>query len=146
MEQAYPLGMGDPVAGMSSGAWPHGVVNEQCRLRPHSSGLFYSVEGTGEHFELSLRTDVSEGNMEVAILTGGDDAGKCVAHSEYMSADDAKHIVYFPSVKGQMYTIVVSGENVGDAGLFHLTLEVSNTICYLELIQSTTFVLTTSFE
>jgi hypothetical protein len=145
MEQAYPLGMGDPVAGMSSGAWPHGVVNEQCHLRPHSRGLFYSVQGTGEHLELSLRADVGEGNMEVAILTG-DDVGKCVAHSEYMSAVDAKHIVYFPSVKGQMYTIVVSGENVGDAGLFRLTLEVSNTICSFELMQSTMFVLTTSFE
>lgn len=123
LDKAIALAMGASVTGITSGAWPHGVVHEHCHLGPYSRGLFYTVEGNGEHLELSLRTDVSEGNMGVAILNGGE----CVAHSGHMSANDGKHTLYFPSAEGQIYTIVISGESIGDSGLFQLTIGVSGT-------------------
>eukprot|EP00980_Cylindrotheca_fusiformis_P015790 scaffold4590_cov112-Cylindrotheca_fusiformis.AAC.8 len=116
LDLAYPLDMGDPVTGVTAGAWPHGIVNEECHLKAYSRGLFYSLRGDGEDLKLSLRADISEGNLQVSILSG-EDMGECIAHGGHMSADDGgQHFVHFPSVEGQMYMIIVSGESIGASG------------------------------
>lgn len=118
---ARRLQAGEPITGISNGAWPHGLLNDDCSLNAHSRGLFYSIEGTGEPISLTLRPDISDGKLEVAVLSQ-DDCGKCIIGSEFFSAEDMKHTVAFPSTKNEIYTVVVSGEGVSDAGVFQLSL------------------------
>jgi hypothetical protein len=60
--------------------------------------------------------------MEIAVLSQ-DDCGNCIARSDFINAEDAKHTITFDSVIGETYTVAISGEGVSDAGVFQLTLE-----------------------
>lgn len=71
--------------------------------------------------EVTLRPDVTEGLLGLAIV-GEDECSTCLMYSEYMSATDSEQTVTFPSAEGKRYKIVVSGEEVLDEGLFHLTI------------------------
>jgi predicted DCC family thiol-disulfide oxidoreductase YuxK len=122
---AQRLQSGELITGASSGAWPHGLVNHVCSLQARSRGLFYSIEGTGDVITLSLRPDISEGKLEVAVLSQGD-CGKCIASSDFITAEDNKHTIRFSSIKNEIYTIAVSGQGVSDAGVFQLGLTEDN--------------------
>ncbi|CAJ1946589.1 unnamed protein product [Cylindrotheca closterium] len=120
-EFAQPLKLGDSLTGLTTGAWPHGIKDELCNLGKHSQALFYSIQGTGMDIDVTLRADVTEGLLGLAVV-GEDDCSQCITHSEYMSATDSEQTVTFPSEEGKLYKIVVSGEEVFDAGLFHLAV------------------------
>ncbi|KAL3942846.1 MAG: hypothetical protein SGBAC_003045 [Bacillariaceae sp.] len=102
-------------------AWPHGLSNSQCDLNAHSRGLFYTLEGTGQVITVTLRPSISEGKLGLVILSG-DDCGICVGHSRFVTAIDSKQIVTMPTQTGEMYHILVSGEDIGDAGSFQLSV------------------------
>ena len=123
-EFAQPIELGDSITAITTGAWPHGIEVEQCNLGQHSQALFYSIEGTGMDIEVTLRADVTEGLLGLAVV-GEDDCSQCIMHSVYMSATDSEQTVTFPSEEGKQYKIVVSGDEVFDAGLFHLSIGVS---------------------
>lgn len=112
------------MTGMTTGAWPLAIEVEECNLGRHSQALFYSVQGTGMDLEVALRADVTEGMLGLAVV-GGENCSQCIVHSKYMSAVDSQQTVSFPSKKGTLYKIIVSGEDVFDAGVFHLTIRVS---------------------
>ena len=115
--------MGESITGMTLGAWPLEIEDKECHLGRHSQTLFYSVQGTGTDIELAFRADVTEGMLGLAILEG-ENCSKCITHSGYMSASDSEQTIRFSSKEGSQYKIVVSGEDVFDAGLFHLTMQV----------------------
>ena len=75
--------MGDSVTGMTLGAWPLEIENNECHLgRHHSQAVFYSVHGTGMDIELALRADVTEGMLGLVVL-GGENCSQCIVHSQY---------------------------------------------------------------
>lgn len=124
-EYAQQIQGGESITGMTAGAWPLEIENEECNLgSSHSQAVFYSVQGTGKDIELVLQADVPEGKLGMAVV-GGSHCNQCIAHSEYISASNSEQRVKFPSQKGTLYKVIVSGEEVFDAGLFHLTVLVS---------------------
>lgn len=108
------------IEGVTNGAWPHGLTNEECRLQSHSRGLFYNIEGTGSPISIALRPDAGVGYMEVAVLS--DCGTSCITTSNFLNALDATHSIKFDSAIGETYTIVISGQDVSDTGVFQLTV------------------------
>lgn len=110
----------------TTGAWPHGVMSQECSLQAASRGAFYKVKGTGHTMAVILSTSGeigvdNEGRMELAIMTNGCRA--CHKVSDFLTASDMPHTLEFDTVKGQNYVVALSGENFGDVGVFDITLE-----------------------
>eukprot|EP00980_Cylindrotheca_fusiformis_P023292 scaffold10332_cov101-Cylindrotheca_fusiformis.AAC.3 len=109
--------------GSSYGARPHGVVNEACGLtNPYARGLFYSIEGTGRPIAISFRPDVTgQGELEMVLLVN-DFCNACIARSEFMTTQDSEQTIVFDTVENERYTILISGKDISDAGVFQLTI------------------------
>jgi len=120
-ETAQMLQRGTVTRDASFEAWPHGLSNTECNLDAHSRGLFYTLEGTGGVITVTLQPSISEGRLGLVILAG-DDCGICVRHSQFVTAIDSKQIISVPTQFGEVYHILVSGEDIGDAGSFKLSV------------------------
>ena len=116
----------DSVTVDTTGAWPHGVMSQECSLQAASRGAFYKVKGTGHTMAVTLSTSGeigidNEGRMELAIMTNG--CGACHKVSDFLTTSDMPHTLEFDTIKGQDYVVALSGENFGDVGVFDIKLE-----------------------
>ncbi len=113
--------------GDTTGAFPHGIVNDACSVHPQSRGLFYQVIGTGDAMDVTLSiTELAEDyRLELAVIESSCQTGECVASSDFLTADDETETITFQTQPDLVYYVAVTGERFEDVGKFEIVLTVS---------------------
>ena len=119
---------GSPTFGSTRSA-TIGDVDACAVTKPPSRGVFYTVVGTGEDLTASVCSEFTSFDAQIQVFENGCDDLQCIeVVSDGVNCNQGT-LVRWPSVAGEMHTILVSGTDAEEYGNFALTVSSRNDFC-----------------
>ena len=97
--------------------------------KPPSRGVFYTVVGTGEELTASVCSVFTSFDAHIQVFENGCDDLQCIEVIDDGVDCNQGTLVRWPSVAGELYTILVSGADAEEYGNFALTVSSRNDFC-----------------